>query len=134
MTVTEDQTARLRAHVFEALNTAAVASWQDESKDADAPEREWRRHDKHRYDARCALCAGEAGTLTDAVMAVLASQLEAEAARGAKAAGKASAELQAALDRHAGWQLEYDIALIVADRQRLLARIAELEDNTEEQP
>lgn len=45
----------------------------------------------------------------------------------AQAAHKASAALQAALDRHAGWQLEYDIALVVNDRRRLVARIAHLE-------
>lgn len=43
------------------------------------------------------------------------------------AARAADLRLQAAVDRHSGWHLEYDIALIRADRKRLLARIAELE-------
>ncbi len=43
-------------------------------------------------------------------------------------ADKATLRLEAAIQRHAGWQLEYDFALVVRDRKRLLARIAELED------
>lgn len=46
-------------------------------------------------------------------------------------AGHASARLQAALDRHAGWQLEYDIALIVADRKQLLDQIKQLTERAE---
>jgi uncharacterized protein (DUF3084 family) len=46
-------------------------------------------------------------------------------------AGQASAALQAALDRHTGWQLEYDIALIAADRKRLLDEINQLTDRIE---
>lgn len=55
----------LRARIVEALNTAPGAGISAD------PEDPWGRHDEHRYNARCALCRGEAETLADAVMAVL---------------------------------------------------------------
>lgn len=43
-------------------------------------------------------------------------------------ADAANLRVEAAIQRHAGWQLEYDFAILVRDRKRLLARIAELEE------
>lgn len=51
----------------------------------------------------------------------------ADQATEAKRAAHAALALQAAIDRHAGWQLQYDMTLVIADRKRLLERIAELE-------
>ena len=42
-------------------------------------------------------------------------------------AAAATARLEAAIQRHAGWQLEYEFGIVIRDRKRLLARIAGLE-------
>lgn len=59
----------LRARILEALNTAPIARVRDDATIEREP------HDKHRYYAYCALCRGEAETLTDAVMVALADLL-----------------------------------------------------------
>ena len=65
-------TADLRARILEALNTAPASFVRDDPESAAAhASRPWRRHDRHHYDGGCALCRGEADTLTDAVMAVV---------------------------------------------------------------
>lgn len=69
MTETTEATATdLRARIVEALNTA---SGRDEPP---SELREWRRHDKHNYNATCAVCRGEVDTLADAVLAVFDDQ------------------------------------------------------------
>lgn len=69
----------LRARITEALNTTP-AGFVQASPDAVAfhYEHEWNRHDKHQYMGSCALCRGEADTLTDALMAVVVAELDTE--------------------------------------------------------
>lgn len=47
-------------------------------------------------------------------------------------ADAANARLEAAIQRHAGWQLEYDFGIVIRDRKRLLAEIDRLNEIIEE--
>lgn len=72
---TEDTTTDLRSRILEALNTAPAAFVQAEPDGTDRRrDRPWWRHDEHRTDGECALCRGEAETLTDAVLAAIGDQ------------------------------------------------------------
>jgi hypothetical protein len=67
----------LRARILEALNTAPCADIRDDPEAAARhSSRPHTRHDKHQYHAFCALCSGEADTLTDAVMAEISATCE----------------------------------------------------------
>lgn len=72
----------LRARITEALNTTPTKLLDDhpESLAFHADQLTWdvisARHDRHTYMATCALCRGEADTLTDAVMAVVQPELD----------------------------------------------------------
>lgn len=72
----------LRARIVEALNTTPtkLLDGHPESLAFHADQLTWdmisARHDRHTYMATCALCRGEAETLADAVMALVAPELE----------------------------------------------------------
>lgn len=74
----------LRARITEALNTTPtkLLAGHPESLAFHADQLTWdmisARHDRHTYMATCALCRGEADTLADAVMAVVAPEPDGE--------------------------------------------------------
>lgn len=74
----------LRTRIAEVLNTTPAGFVQAEPDGVENHARhEWHRHDRHRYNATCALCRGEEDTLTDAVLAELEkAQALADAAWG----------------------------------------------------
>ncbi|MGK9463963.1 hypothetical protein ACSLFT_28615 [Streptomyces sp. G6] len=118
-----DQTTPLRDRIAEALRTTRRTGYEGKAD-----------HGTHRYDARCALCAGDVDALTDALAAAV---LPAPADRATilREAADVLADLRAASEPEGGYTGGYDRgtrdALLVGETK--LRRVADETATTETQ-